>query len=260
MRTISLILKDAYRVLRAYADPIMTHALQVYQSVLATGPSCILLEYMQCKRNMAPLLVSQRPSGWSPVVQVIEGHTDDVNSVAYSPDGAHIVSGSRDRTVRVWDAQTGKELAVLKGHSNEVNSVAFSPDGAHIASGSFDKTVRVWDAQTGKELAVLEGHSDWVSSVAFSPDGAHIVSASSDETVRVWDAQTGKELAVLEGHSSDVISKITRCWRAGEAGPARQLNLPASSPARPRQLASRQLPPNCDHPKTKFVFRKRMYS
>jgi hypothetical protein len=57
-----------------------------------------------------------------------------------------------------------------------------------------------------------------------------------------------------------IISKSTRCWRAGEAGPARQLDLPASSPARPRQLASRQLLPNCDHPKTKFVFRKRMYS
>jgi WD40 repeat protein len=77
-----------------------------------------------------------------------------VYSVAFSPDGAHIVSGSYDKTLRVWDAQTGKELAVLKGHSSYVYSVAFSPDGAHIVSGSHDKTVRVWDAQTGKDRGV----------------------------------------------------------------------------------------------------------
>jgi WD40 repeat protein len=155
---------------------------------------------------VAQRLVSLRALDWSPVLQVMEGHEDGVNSVAYSHDGLYIVSGSDDKTVRVWDTQTGKELAVLEGYSGDVNSMAFSPDGAHIASGSVNRTVRVWDAQTGKELAALEGHSSAVWSVAFSPDGAHIVSGSDDNTVRVWDAQTGKKLAVLEGHSDWVTS------------------------------------------------------
>jgi WD40 repeat protein len=206
MQDIFILLKDIHRVLRAYAIPITSHALQVYHSVLATGPCCKLLDRVRSGLIVAPRLMSQRASDWSPAVQVMEGHISDVSSVAYSPDGAHIVSGSDDKTVRVWDAQTGKLLAVLEGHSGSLNSVAFSPDGAHIVSGSYDKTVRVWDAQKGQELAVLQGHSSWVRSVAFSPDGAHIVSGSDDKTVWVWDAQTGKELAVLEGHSGWVQS------------------------------------------------------
>jgi WD40 repeat protein len=76
-----------------------------------------------------------------------------------------------DKTVRVWDADTGKELAVLHGHSGDVLSVSFSPDGKRLASGSDDKTVRLWDVQTGKEITVFIGHSGTVRSVSFSPDG-----------------------------------------------------------------------------------------
>jgi WD40 repeat protein len=137
---------------------------------------------------------------------VLERHSERVSSVAFSPDGAHIVSSSYDRTERVWDAHTGKELAMIDSYSSLVRSVAFSPDGAHIVLGSDDRTVRLWDCQTGKELAVLEGHSNYVRSVAFSPDGAHIVSGSDDKTVRMWNAHTGKELAVFEGHSGWVRS------------------------------------------------------
>jgi WD40 repeat protein len=138
----------------------------------------------------------------------LDSPSDPVTSVALSPDGKHIASGSYDNTVRVWDAQTGEELAVLEGHSNWVRSVAFSPNGAHIVSGSDDETVRVWNAQTGKELAVLEGHSKGVLSVGLSPDGVHIVSGSSDNTVRVWDAKRGKDHTVLEGHN-DVVWSVT---------------------------------------------------
>jgi hypothetical protein len=120
---------------------------------------------------------------------VLEGHTGRVRSVVFSPDGAHIVSGSDDDTVRVWDAHTGEELAVLEGHSKPVRSVAFSPDGAHIVSGSDDQTVRVWDAHTGKKLAVLEGHSSSVQSVAFSPDGEHIISRESWGLKLAWNVR-----------------------------------------------------------------------
>ena len=81
------------------------------------------------------------------------------------------MSGSYDRTVRLWDAATGAALQTLEGHSGWVTSVAFSPDGRQVVSGSYDKTVRLWDAATGAALQTLEGHSKSVSSVAFTPDG-----------------------------------------------------------------------------------------
>jgi WD40 repeat protein len=123
--------------------------------------------------------------------------------VAFDPDGRRIVSGSRDQTVWVWDAQSGGELACLRGHAAAVTSVAFDPDGRRIVSGSWDQTVRVWDAQSGGELACLRGHAAAVTSVAFDPDGRRIVSGSSDQTVRVWDAQSGECLEVIEG-SGDI--------------------------------------------------------
>ncbi|KAJ7723044.1 hypothetical protein B0H16DRAFT_1895922 [Mycena metata] len=139
------------------------------------------------------------------MLRIIEGYSQ-VSSVVFSPDGAHIVFGSRDKTVRIWDAITGAEVIWMEGHSGEVTSVVFSPDGAHIVSGSHDKTVRIWDAITGAEVIWMEGHSGEVTSVAFSPDGAHIVSGSYDKTVRIWDATTGAEVTRMEGHSGEVTS------------------------------------------------------
>ena len=81
-----------------------------------------------------------------------------MSSVAYSPDGKHIVSGSNDKTVKIWDAQSGEEKCTLRGHSGILTSVAYSPDGKHIVTGSRDNTVKVWDSQTGKEVSVLVCH------------------------------------------------------------------------------------------------------
>jgi WD40 repeat protein len=121
----------------------------------------------------------------------------EVNAVAFSVDGSCIVSGSRDKSVRVWDALTGNEKLVLNGHTNRVKSVAFSADGSSIVSGSYDNSVRVWDALTGNEKLVLNGHTDEVNSVTFSADGSSIVSGSDDKSVRVWDALTGNEKLML---------------------------------------------------------------
>jgi WD40 repeat protein/serine/threonine protein kinase len=135
----------------------------------------------------------------------LEGHAGSVNSVAFSPDGQRLVSGSDDNTIKLWDSVTGKELLSLKGHTLGVWSVAFSPDGRRLASGSDDQTVRIWDSETGKELLTLKGHAYRVYSVAFSPDGRRLASASDDRTVKIWDIATGKTLFSLGNHGRSVL-------------------------------------------------------
>ena len=120
------------------------------------------------------------------VLKTLEGHSSYVSSVAYSPDGTKIISGSGDKTIKIWDANTGQCLQTLEGHSERVYSVAYSPDGTKIISGSLDNTVKIWGANTGKCFQTLEGHSDWVLSVVYSPDGTKIISGSADKTIKIW--------------------------------------------------------------------------
>ena len=119
-------------------------------------------------------------------------HTISVNTIAYSPNGKHIVSGSGDSTIRVWDTTTGETVAgPFQGHKNCVDSVAYSPNGKYIVSGSKDKTIRVWDATTGETVAgPFQGHTSSVISVAYSPDGKQILSGSDDKSIKVWDMQS----------------------------------------------------------------------
>ena len=135
---------------------------------------------------------------------LLKGHTGPVFSGAVTPDGARIVTGSDDKTARVWDASTGAGLFQLEGHKGAVRGVAVTPDGARIVTGSADNTARVWDASTGAELLRLEGHTGPILSVAVTPDGGRIVTGSSDRTARMWDASTGAGLLRLEGHKGAV--------------------------------------------------------
>ena len=155
----------------------------------------------------------------------LKGHAGRVLRVVFSPDGKRLAAGSGtwDDTknryvageVKVWDAQTGRELLTCKGHTAAVVSMAFSPDSTRLASSSsrpdamsFQRgvgdqpaEVKVWDAQTGQELLSLKGHSRFVNRVAFSPDGKRLATLAWDDTVKVWDAQTGQEILTLKVRS-----------------------------------------------------------
>jgi sugar lactone lactonase YvrE len=130
-----------------------------------------------------------------------------VYSVAFSPDGARVLTGSHDYTARLWDVATGKEIRAFKGHEDDVNSTAFSPDGKCVLTGSDDNTARLWDVATGQELRAFKGHETFVTSVAFSPDGARVLTAGSwDQTARLWDVATSQELRAFKGHETFVTS------------------------------------------------------
>ena len=135
-------------------------------------------------------------------VAVLEGHTDRVASVSFSPDGAFLASagGRREPVVRLWDTATQAEVAALRGHRGTVNSVSFSwPDGATLASGSSDNTVRLWDVATRALIDILEDHTGSVQSVTFSRDGATLVSGGMDGRVLLRDLETGNAASV-SGH------------------------------------------------------------
>ncbi|CAE6541800.1 unnamed protein product [Rhizoctonia solani] len=119
--------------------------------------------------------------------KIASSHTQPIRSIALTPCGTGVVSGSDDNTARLWDVKTGNTVLELVGHSSNVAAVAFSPDGSCIASASFDNTIRLWNSKTGQNLGQpLVGHSKRVRCLAFSPDGTYLVSGSDDNSVRAW--------------------------------------------------------------------------
>ncbi|MDF5730596.1 MAG: WD40 repeat domain-containing protein, partial [Rhizonema sp. PD38] len=131
-------------------------------------------------------------------------HASWISGISFNPDGKILASASGDRSVKLWDTNTGKEIKTLIGHTNPVNGVSFSPDGKMLASASNDKSVKLWDTNTGKEIKTLTGHTNWVNGVSFSPDGKMLASASADKSVKLWDTNTGKEIKTLTGHTDSV--------------------------------------------------------
>ncbi len=127
------------------------------------------------------------------------------NCLAWSPDGKRLATGSADKTTKIWDANTGTELLRLSGYDQPVVSVAWSPNGKRLATGSLDHTARVWDAETGMQMLTLRAHGDSVWSVAWSPDGKRLATGSDDHTAKLWNAEDGRELLTLKQHADRVM-------------------------------------------------------
>eukprot|EP01028_Stygiella_incarcerata_P003759 TRINITY_DN1782_c0_g1_i7.p1 TRINITY_DN1782_c0_g1~~TRINITY_DN1782_c0_g1_i7.p1 ORF type:complete len:165 (+),score=16.26 TRINITY_DN1782_c0_g1_i7:66-560(+) len=128
--------------------------------------------------------------GHSQDIETLGGHTGSVNSVVFSPDGSLLASGSGDKTLKLWNTQSGGCIQTLGGHTGSVNSVVFSPDGNLLASGSGDKTLKLWNMKGGGCIQTLAGHTGSVNSVAFSPDGSLLASGSGDKTLKLWNIRT----------------------------------------------------------------------
>lgn len=140
------------------------------------------------------------------VKALLKGHGDVIADLAFSPDGNRLISGSADKTGRIWDVRSRKTLHVLKGHTDHIYAVAFSPDGKKAVTGSNDHTLRLWDAEAGSLIKVLRGHGDKVQSVAFTPDGRYLLSGSHDKTIRLWDGRTGVFMRVMVRQGSSLES------------------------------------------------------
>ncbi|MEW6495599.1 MAG: DnaJ domain-containing protein [Cyanobacteriota bacterium] len=154
---------------------------------------------------------AQLPQTWK-CLQVLQGHEASVNTIAISPDGQTLASGSQDRTVSLWNLKTGKRIFTFFGQAGEVHTVAISPDGKMLVAGGFDNKIGSWKLDTKAILSSFfyrnshYSHSAFVSSVAFSQDRKILASASGDKTIRLWGGYTGELKRILNGHSDTVWS------------------------------------------------------
>ena len=168
-------------------------------------PTDIPAHVQQQQTSKPEPLVPPEDFTWQ-CIRTLTGHKNSVSSVAISPDGQTLASGSADSTIKLWNLKTGALLHTLTGHKYSVVSVAISPDGLTLASGSYDKTIKLWNLKTGALLHTLTGHEDHVSSVAISPDGLTLASGSYDKTIKLWNLKTGALLRTLTGNESFVRS------------------------------------------------------
>jgi WD40 repeat protein len=143
---------------------------------------------------------------FSSVIRIFKGHTDLIDSVAISPNGKYIVSGSDDETIKLWDINTGELLRSFEGHTDEVWSATISPNGKYIVSASGDETIKLWDIKTGRLIRRFKGHVEPIQVVAITKNGKYIISGSNDKTIKLWNIKNGRLVMSFEGHKGPVRS------------------------------------------------------
>ena len=136
------------------------------------------------------------------------GLSEPITSVAFSPDGKRVITGSQDRTIKLWDVTAGRLVNTINATQGVVNYVAFSPDGRLLSSAGQDKSLRLWERSSGLEIRAFDGHEGEVTSVAFSPDGRGLLSASKDKTLKFWDIASGRLLRTFRAHSGPVTAVV----------------------------------------------------
>jgi WD40 repeat protein len=167
----------------------------------------VFSDYTSVKRGSLAVwdLEAEGPLETISPYKVLYGHSEGVQGVAITPDGALGISASTDKTVKVWDLKSLRELRTLTGHTDLVRSVALTRDGRLAVSAADDKTLKVWNVESGRELFTLTGHSRSVLGVAITPDGRQALSCSQDGTLKLWDLVTGSETHTLSGHSDGIL-------------------------------------------------------
>ena len=139
--------------------------------------------------------------------KILRAHILPLTNCAFNKGGDKFITGSYDRTCKVWDTTTGEELLSLEGHRNVVYAIAFNnPYGDKIITGSFDKTCKLWNAQTGENIHTYRGHETEIVCLNFCPQGTLIATGSMDNTARLWDVETGHCLHTLLGHTGEIVS------------------------------------------------------
>jgi WD40 repeat protein len=169
----------------------------------------------------------------------LTGHTDQVYSVAWSPDGTRLATASQDKTARLWEWPSGKELKAFKDHSDAVTRVAFAPDGKSIYTACQDHNARRFDLSTGLASRTFSGHNEGITALALTKDGKSLITAGSEPNLRWWNTETGDTTAQQNGHSATVNDIVcsrdgklfasasadhtVRLWDGGNGAPKSQL-------------------------------------